>query len=206
MKKAKKDISETVILEKPELDTDTYNKRFEIREKRINTVFKVIYVFAIMFVTVFLDISNKFYSGMGTMYGIECCIASFLLVMLGSMVLYIINEMKCMKLNAADLSKEQIIDTEKSYSNIFVNLYICGLACLIFAAIHVWLPNDFVYPPQLLVIVSTVFLGVSFASFIASLNAKETWKSICQYCTCFSTTIVIIALLLIPAVQASITA
>lgn len=200
MSKNIKGFSGPILLEKTEIDNETYRKTIEIREKRIGIVFKVIYVFAIMFTGVFLDITSKHSRGLSKLYGIECCVAAFLFVMIVSMVLYIIDEMKCMRLKATDLSSEQISNTERSYSNIFYSLYIDGAACLLFAVIHMWLPGDFVYPPKVLLTMFSVCLGALIMATAISSISNGIWKSIAQGVICFAATVAIIVFLLVAAI------
>ena len=110
---------------------DQYSRAIDIREKRINIVFKTIYVFAIFFVAVFVDMGNRVGKVVDVIYMCEACISAFFLVLISYMVLYIINEMSCLKLYADDLSKDQIEITERSYSNIFSALTLSGLASIL---------------------------------------------------------------------------
>ena len=124
-------------------DSEAYQKTVEIREKRINIVFKVIYVDAIFFAAIFLEIVKSFEKGLTSTYIMEACIAAFLLVMLGYMISYIFNEMKCMKLVAADLSKDQMHKTEESYSRIFTHLIVAGLSSFVIGALGIYFAEHF---------------------------------------------------------------
>lgn len=98
---------------------EKYVHSIDIREKRIGIVFKVIYVLAIFFATLFLMISNDTGEELSTIYTIEVCITVFLLCLLIKMIVYIFNELKCFKLIAEELPQQQIAKTEGSYARIF---------------------------------------------------------------------------------------
>ena len=110
---------------------EQYSKAIDIREKRINIVFKTIYVFAIFFAVIFVDMGNRVGKAVDIVYMCEACISAFFLILISYMVLYIINEMNCLKLYADDLSKNQIEITERSYSNIFSALTLSGLTSVL---------------------------------------------------------------------------
>lgn len=129
--KAKKPEAQSVAIGKSVSDSETYSKTVEIREKRIGIVFKVIYVAAIFFAGIFVEMGNSFGKGLTFAYLIEACAAAFLLMMLVYMVAYIINEMKCLKLTENDLPQRQTDATERSYTNIFTYLYVAGLTALL---------------------------------------------------------------------------
>ena len=110
---------------------EQYSKAIDIREKRINIVFKTIYVFAIFFAAIFVDMGNRVGKIVDVIYMCEACISAFFLILISYMVLYIINEMNCLKLYADDLSKDQIEITERSYSNIFSALTLSGFTSIL---------------------------------------------------------------------------
>jgi len=111
-----------------EKQDSTFKDTIEIREKRIGIVFKVIYVFAIFLGAVFVDMDKRISAELDMFYICESCIFVFLFVMIFRMVFYIIDEMKCMKINPSDVSNELIENTEKSYSEIFSSLWFVAFA------------------------------------------------------------------------------
>lgn len=128
--KNKKDVP----IEKKGDDTNTLEKymhSIDIREKRIGIVFKVIYVFAIFFATLFLMISDDTGEELSTIYTIEVCLTAFLFCLLIKMIVYIFNELKCFKLYAEELSQQQIAKTEESYARIFSYVLIGGITGLV---------------------------------------------------------------------------
>ena len=196
----KKQTNDIVAPGKAVSDSQEYKDTVEIREKRIGIVFKVIYVVAIFFAAIFLDIGKTFGSGLTYAYIFEVCAASFLLVMIGYMVFYIINEMKCLKLNATDLPKIQVDITEKSYSKIFSNLYVSGITSLLCLCAGIeklekinqsWLIGIFL-------IAFLAWLG----SFVAQAYTKNKVAGIIlQGVSCITVTIMIISILLLPALN-----
>lgn len=122
----------------------------EIREKRINIVFKVLYVFAIAFGTIFLNLAKSFSTTLNGFYLIESCLLSLLLVVIVYMVFYIINEMQCLKIGVLDYKKEDhdkqfehMVNTENSYNCIFIVFASCFMLFLAVLFCGVFLPDDF---------------------------------------------------------------
>lgn len=130
---AKKSVDQNVFAEKAISNSEMFNKTVEIREKRIGIVFKVIYVIAIFFAAIFLLVAENQEQGITDMYIVESCASTFLFFLLYRMVVYIFNELKCLKLNNNDVPEEQISRTEYSYSQIFNYFVAGGIASLIIA-------------------------------------------------------------------------
>ena len=196
----KKQTSDIVAPGKAVSDSQEYKDTVEIREKRIGIVFKVIYVIAIFFATIFLDIGKTFGNGLTNAYVLEVCAASFLLVMIGYMVFYIVNEMKCLKLNATDLPKLQVDMTEKSYSKIFSNLYVSGITSLLclWAGIENLEKINQSWLVGMFLIAFLAWLG----SFVAQVYTKNKVAGIIlQGASCITVTIMIISILLLPALN-----
>lgn len=111
---------------------DRFDKEAEIREKRIGIVFKVIYVIAVAFAAIFTIIAESYTSGLTDTYILFACADGFLLCLLIYMLVYIFNELKCLKLNAGALSDEQHKRTEDTYSFVFTYFLwgsITAIAC-----------------------------------------------------------------------------
>ena len=124
---------------KTDLEQEKHVQTIEIRDKRINIVFKTIYVFAIFFAAVFLDLSRQLSGGLTAVFAAESCVAAFLLAVIVCMVLYIISEMKCLKVNPYHISEQEINVAEESYSRIF-QIVACG---------GIWLLLLFLFSTQL---------------------------------------------------------
>ena len=117
--------SEAQISAKNDLDQEKHVQTIEIRDKRINIVFKTIYVFAIFFAAVFIELSRQLSVGLTAVFVAEACLAAFLLAVIVCMVLYIISEMKCLKVSPSHISEKEISVAEESYSRIF-QIVACG--------------------------------------------------------------------------------
>ena len=112
---------------------DDFIQKSEIREKRIGIIFKIIYVIAIFFASVFMLISNTYIKGLTDIYIIQICFAAFLFCILLYMIMYIFNELKCLKICSNDLPKAQEEKTEHSYSAIFEYFFQGGITALLCA-------------------------------------------------------------------------
>lgn len=181
-------------------NSQEYKETIDIREKRIGIVFKVIYVIAIFFAAIFLDMGKTFGNGLTYAYIFEVCVASFLLVIIGYMVFYIVNEMKCLKLNATDLPKVQVDITEKSYSKIFANLYVSGVTSLLCLCAGIGNFDKINY--SWLIGIFLVAFFVWLGTLAAQVYTKNKVASIVlQGVSGISVTIMIIIILLFPALN-----
>ncbi len=111
---------------------DRFDKEAEIREKRISIIFKVIYVIAFAFAAVLTVIGESYGNGLTDTYILFACADGFLLCLLIYMLVYIFNELKCLKLNADALSEDQHSRTEDAYSFVFTYFLwgsITAIAC-----------------------------------------------------------------------------
>ncbi len=128
-------VSLETITPKPEAEfNEDFVKTFDVREKRIGIVFKIIYVFAIALGTVFMDYVKRYELGLDVVYIAESCLMSFLLVMVVSLIVYIINEMKCMRVSTKITGREikkQNDKTEIYYSNIFSCFMLSGITAIV---------------------------------------------------------------------------
>ncbi len=116
-------------------------KRFaretDTREKRIGIVFKVIYVIAAFFAALFTSLSNIREDGLTDVYILEAACTGFLLCLLVYMLVYIFNELKCLKLKQEAISAFQYTKTEDSYTFVFTYFTLGSIisAFLVMAAI-----------------------------------------------------------------------
>lgn len=128
----------------------SYDDSFiDVREKRINIVFKVLYVFAIAFGAIFLNLAKSFSTVLTGFYLIQSCLLSLLLIMIVYMVFYVINEMQCLKIDNIDCKKEDhdkqfkhMVNTENSYSSLFLVFTSCFMMFLLVLFLGVVLPDD----------------------------------------------------------------
>lgn len=197
--KTQKPEPQGVAIGKSVSDSEAYSKTVEIREKRIGIVFKVIYVVAIFFAAVIVDMSQSCGKGLTSAYLIEVCAAAFLLMMLAYMVAYIINEMRCLKLTENDVPLRQTNATEKSYTNIFSYLYVAGLTSLFGASFGAKFMELITAEFLTAAFLSSVFIWVALFLLQSVLkgNARDVVGALC----CFSATVMLIFLFLLPAVN-----
>lgn len=100
-------------------DEKRFARETDIREKRIGIVFKVIYVIAAFFAALFTSLSNIREDGLTDVYILEATCTAFLLCLLVYMLVYIFNELKCLKLKQEAISAFQYTRTEDSYTFVF---------------------------------------------------------------------------------------
>lgn len=100
-------------------EENRFDRETDIREKRIGIVFKVIYVIAAFFAALFTSLSNIRGDGLTDVYILEAACTGFLLCLLVYMLVYIFNELKCLKLREEAISSWQYEKTEDSYSFVF---------------------------------------------------------------------------------------
>lgn len=159
---------------------EQYSKVIDIREKRINIVFKTIYVFAIFFAAIFVYMGNRVGKVVDVIYMCEACISAFFLILISYMVLYIINEMNCLKLYADDLSKDQIEITERSYSDIFSALTLSGFTSILCFLGFVYRKDDLI--EQLAVSIFVALLILRMALLTIGIFLKDKKKRIIEHC------------------------
>lgn len=159
---------------------EQYSKAIDIREKRINIVFKTIYVFAIFFAAIFVDMGNRVGKVIDVIYMCETCISAFFLVLISYMVLYIINEMSCLKLYADDLSENQIEITERRYSNIFSALTLSGFTSILCFLGFVYGKNTLT--AQLTVSIFVALLILRMILLTIGTFVKDKKKRIIEHC------------------------
>lgn len=171
--------SQSVSLGNAISDNEAYSKTIDIREKRIGIVFKVIYVIAIFFAAVFMIVSENQGKGITDVYIIECAVAAFLLCLLYKMVVYIFNELKCLKLNHTDVPEKQIEKTERSYSRIFTYFTTCGMTS-VFAVLIVGVTKQYITKEILaLVLTISIINGIVIGNANFKKN-KNAWASVSE--------------------------
>lgn len=129
-------------------EENRFDRETDIREKRIGIVFKVIYVIAAFFAALFTSLSNIRKDGLTDVYILEAACTGFLLCLLVYMLVYIFNELKCLKLRKEAISSWQYEKTEDSYSFVFtyftLGSIISALLAITIGACKEYLTKDFV--------------------------------------------------------------
>lgn len=118
-------------------EENRFTRETDIREKRIGIVFKVIYVIAAFFAALFTSLSGIREDGLTDVYILEAMCTGFLLCLLVYMLVYIFNELKCLKLKQEAISAFQYTRTEDSYTFVFTYFTLGGIvsAFLIMAVV-----------------------------------------------------------------------
>lgn len=165
---------------------DLFTKTFDIREKRIGIVFKVIYVIAALFASVFLLVANGTGKGLSGPYIAYVCLTAFLLQLLYRLIVYIFNELKCLKIRDVNIDEKeeatitkQIRKAEDSYVRIF-SYFTAGGAMSIVAGVALLYVQE-VVTKDILLLISVV--GIIIGSVIGNANYKKYvrfWQSLCS--------------------------
>lgn len=175
---------------------DRFDKEADIREKRIGIVFKVIYVIAVAFAAVFTIITESYTSGLTGNYILFACADSFLLCLLIYMLVYIFNELKCLKLNAEALSVYQHKRTEDAYSFVFTYFLLGSITAIICGCVIGYyrdsLPKDWYG--------YAVVFGSMIAAVLGNQDNKK-WERIGSFISSIVWTVVAIAILIGMAVK-----
>ena len=132
----------------PIKEENRFDRETDIREKRIGIVFKVIYVIAAFFAALFTSLSSIREDGLTDVYILEATCTGFLLCLLVYMLVYIFNELKCLKLKQEAISSLQYEKTEDSYSFVFTYFTLGSIISVLFTvavgALKEYLTKDMV--------------------------------------------------------------
>lgn len=112
-------------------ETKETTQQFEIREKRIGIVFKVLYVVAAFFAASVISVMDQPSGELTMNYILLTGLAVFSLCLLFCLVSYVFNEMKCLRIANEDISQEAFDKTENSYSSIFTYFKAGGIAVVV---------------------------------------------------------------------------
>ena len=156
-------------------EENRFDRETDIREKRIGIVFKVIYVIAAFFAALFTSLSNIRGDGLTDVYILEAACTGFLLCLLVYMLVYIFNELKCLKLRKEAISSWQYEKTEDSYSFVFtyftLGSIISALLAIIIGACKEYLTKD--------IVAIVVTMSAIMASVIGNMMPKRFYKVCC---------------------------
>ena len=173
-----------------------FDREAEIRDKRINIVFKVIYVIAAFFATIFTVIAGSYTKGLSDTYILFAAADGFLLFLLIYMLVYIFNELKCLKLSADALSNAQHQRTEDAYSFIFIYFFLGGAVARLYGCLVCHFST----------LISQLWFsyGTAICSIAAALlgnQHKAKYERVCACLSCMLWTVVAISILLGIAVK-----
>lgn len=176
-----KQTNDTVTPGKSISDSQEYRDTLDIREKRIGIMFKVLYVIAAFFAATFMLVVNASGNGLPATYIVYACVTTFLLCLLFRMIVYIFNELKCLKISSTDVTDTQIGKTEESYSRIF-NYFLVGGITSICAAILLRMFREHLTQ---IILMYPCLIGGFYGTILECLNIKkhvQVWRSISDIC------------------------
>lgn len=154
----------------PVLNERKFNEFFEIRKERIGIIFKVIYVIAAFFLASVMALQGNEDAGISTVYIIESCAASFLLRLLVVLLIYVFNELQCLKITE-NVEENQAVKTENSYKEIFNYFYVGGTAAIVSALLVEYIKTYL--SKEILAVIVCVFLICGMVlRFIGNLTDK----------------------------------
>ncbi len=140
-KKPRKRIK-AVVAAKESTDNNSFEKEMEIRKNRIDTIFKVIYVVAVFFAAIFLSLSSIYTQGLTDVYILEASIAGLLLCLLLYLLVYVFNDLKCIKPRRGEVLGQQYKKTEDSYEFVFTYFVCGGLSSMVLFSLGVALKDS----------------------------------------------------------------
>lgn len=148
----------------------------DFREKRIAIVFKTIYVFAIFFAAIFIDMASRATNGIDITFSAEACFSAFFVVVMWYIVSYIFNEMKCMTAKASD---KQANLTEESYSRIF-SAFISGIIVALTCWYISYCCKDY-FNLDILVRVFAISCGLTLTTYIFPNTNSRLFRVLSDY-------------------------
>ena len=159
----------------PIKEENRFDRETDIREKRIGIVFKVIYVIAAFFAALFTSLSSIREDGLTDVYILEATCTGFVLCLLVYMLVYIFNELKCLKLREEAISSWQYEKTEDSYSFVFTYFTLGSIISVLFiitiGACKEYLKKD--------IVAIVVTMCAIMASVIGNMMPKRFYKVCC---------------------------
>lgn len=152
------------------LNNQKFNDSFDIRKERIGIIFKVIYVIAAFFLAGIIALQGNEDTDVSTVYIIGSCAVSFLLCLLFVLLIYVFNELQCLKITE-NIEENQANKTENSYKEIFNYFNVGGITAII-SAILVDCIKSYL-SKEILAVIVCVFLVVGMVvRFIGNLTDK----------------------------------
>lgn len=162
----------------------TLNYNIETREKRINIIFKVIYVNAAILISLILNIQQ----GISTKNIIIFSgLFSFLFWIFFYLLNYIFNELQCLKIDEKSIGEKQIKKAEDSYTFIFkyfnIGIFTHLILIILTGLIADYLKNQYI----LFIIIISVVLASSIGNIGKNKKVTKVISSVLwSICTFFS--------------------
>lgn len=181
------------------IHSEEFKRIVDTRKERVNIVFKIIYVFAIFFGAIFLEVSRSASLGVTDIYIFESGVAAFLLTMLIYLVIYVIAEMRCIKIDENMVKKNDIVAAENYYDCLFSYLVVSGVIAVSAIALLI----EFSKLLNVTVLVS-LFIGLIILSsvlFGVSGYLKGKSKKVIRLINCVILSLLLVCFFLLPAVN-----
>lgn len=152
---------------------NTINKdEFELRERRLNLVYKILYIFAISLgVTSLIAVKyiDKNPVEVKSAIPLFCFLLSFLIVSLIYIIYYIFSELKCMKINES-IKPEDKQQADKDFENIGIVLSISLLFSAILFFLNIPISNFILF----------IIVGI-FTALVISITLYIIYKNLLNF-------------------------
>lgn len=152
-------------------------KDFELRERRLKLVYKILYIlvaaWAVLFI-MFMKTDVKTESDMAA-YCFLLAVISLYLVMI---IKFIIRELSCLKIGS-EVSHEEKEQTELAYKNIWNNLLVVLLTGIVLCFVNVWTWEMFISEKNRVMvrIILSIFLVIGAIIYFLVPHFKDKWKN-----------------------------
>ncbi len=152
-------------------------KDFELRERRLKLVYKILYIlvaaWAVLFI-MFMKTDVKTESDMAA-YCFLLTVISLYLVMI---IKFIIRELSCLKIGS-EVSHEEKEQTELAYKNIWNNLLVVLLTGIVLCFVNVWTWEMFISEKNRVMvrIILSIFLVIGAIIYFLVPHFKDKWKN-----------------------------
>lgn len=152
-------------------------KDFELRERRLKLVYKILYIlvaaWAVLFI-MFMKTDVKTESDMAA-YCFLLAVISLYLVMI---IKFIIRELSCLKIGG-EVSNEEKEQTELTYKNIWNNLLVVLLTGIVLCFVNVWTWEMFISEKNRVMvrIILSIFLVIGAIIYFLVPHFKDKWKN-----------------------------
>lgn len=181
------------------MHSEEFKRIVDTRKERVNIVFKIMYVFAIFFGAIFLEVSRTASLGVTNIYIFESGIAAFLLTMLIYLIIYVIAEMRCIKIDENMVKKSDVIAAENCYDNLFNCLVVSG--AVVVSAIAILIEFSKLITTTVLVCIFIGLVILLSVLFGVSGYLKGKGKKVICLINCIFLSLLLVCFFLLPAVN-----
>lgn len=181
------------------MHSEEFKRVVDTRKERVNIVFKVMYVFAIFFGAIFLEVSRTASLGVTDIYIFESGIAAFLLTMLIYLIIYVIAEMRCIKVDENMVKESEVIAAENCYDSLFGCLVVSGVVAI--SAIAILIEFSKLINATVLVYIFIGLIVLLSVLFCISGYLKGKSKKVLSLINCVILSLLLVCFFLLPAVN-----